>query len=164
MATNISLTITGAALGQILGDSSVTTLERANTIEVTSLSHGLRANFERATGLATGRRYYEPIEFRKNLDRSTPRLREALIRNDTMSGTFRWFRPNPNGDGTTQHFLTITFGGGRITSAEMKLPDTLDPDSATLPAYEIVTLVFNSITWDWLPGGISANDEWNASR
>ncbi len=164
MAENIALTITGAALGLIQGDSSVTSLNRANTIEVISLSHAVRANFERATGLATGRRYYEPIEFRKRLDKSTPRLREALVRNDSVSGTFKWFRPNPNGDGTTQHFLTVTFGGGRITSAVMRLPDTLNPATATLAPYEDVTLVFNTIEWSWLPGGITALDEWNASR
>ena len=164
MAETISLTITGAAIGLIQGDSTVTSMSRANSIEVLSLTHALRASFERGTGLATGRRFYEPIEFRKRLDKSTPLLRRALVQNDSVSGTFRWFRPNPNGNGTTQHFLTVAFSGGRITSAVMKLPDTLDPGTANLAPYEDVTLVFNSIQWDWLPDSISAQDDWNASR
>jgi type VI secretion system secreted protein Hcp len=162
MAENIHLTLTGAALGAIQGDSTVSSLGRENTIEIVSFTHALRGQFERASGRATGRRFYEPITFTKRLDRSTPRLRDALIRNDPLSGTFKWFRPSPTGDGTTQQFLTITFSDARITSAVMRLPNTLDAATAPLPPLEDVSLVFNAIEWEWTPGGISVSDEWEA--
>jgi type VI secretion system secreted protein Hcp len=162
MAENIHLTLTSHVQGVIEGDSTLTSLGRANTIEIVSFTHALRGRFERSSGLASGRRYYEPISFTKRLDKSTPKLREALTRNETLSGRFEWFRPNPSGDGSTQQFLTITFSGARLTAVVMRLADTLIPATAGLPPLEDVSMVFNTIEWQWIPGGIVAQDAWES--
>lgn len=162
MADTISLDLTGQVQGAIHGDNSQTTMNRANTIEVLSMTHALRSAFDRGTGMATGRRYYEPITFTKRIDRSSPLLRKALTTNEIVSGSFKWFRPNPDGSGSTEQFFTIAFTNGRVVSAEARLPNTLDTDSANLPPIEEIKLVFNTISWKFENGGIEHQDTWTA--
>lgn len=162
MADTISLTLSANGL-DIEGDSTVTSMERADTIEVLSLEQSVSRAFDRATLLATGRRIYAPIRLTKRLDRSTPLLRKALINNEVVEGNFRWFRPNPAGDGTTQHFMTLSFTEGRITKCVLRLPDTLGADTATLPALEEVELTAGTYTWTWIDGGIEFEDTVNVA-
>lgn len=157
MADTISLTLSANSTN-IPGDSSVSTLERANKLEVLSLEQTVSRAFDRATLQATGRRIYAPIRFTKRLDRSTPLLRKALINNEVVEGNFRWFRPNPTGDGTTQHFMTLSFTQGRITKCVLRLPDTLGADTATLPPLEEIEMTAGTWTWTWVPGSIEFQD------
>ena len=157
MADTISLTLS-ANDTNILGDSSVSTLERANKLEVLSFDQNVSRAFDRATLQATGRRIYAPIRFTKRLDRATPLLRKALINNEVIEGNFRWFRPSPAADGTTQHFMTLTFTQARITKCVLRLPDTLGADTATLPPMEEIEMTAGTWTWTWIPGGIEFHD------
>src|SRR5215211_8174427 len=157
MADTISLTLKGAVQSDIHGDNL--TPGRLNTIEVLSLTHAVRSSFDRATGLSNGRRYYEPITFVKPIDQSSPKLRKALVTNENIvTGKFEWFRPNPNGNGTTEQFFTMEFSDGRVVSAEARLPNTLEPGNANLPPVEEIKLVFNKIKWTFMDGGIEHED------
>ncbi len=162
MADNISLTLSANGTN-IPGDSLVTSLERANTLEVLSLEQNVSRAFDRATLLATGRRVYAPIRFTKRLDRATPLLRKALINNEVIEGNFRWFRPSPAADGSTQHFMTLSFTQGRITKCVLRLPDTLGADTATLPALEEIEMTAGTWTWTWVPGSIEFQDTVNVA-
>lgn len=164
MATNIALILSTTTQGTIEGDSSVTTLDRGNTIEVLSLSSTQRKAFDRATLQVTGRRFYEPLTFTKRIDRSTPKLRRALALNEVVTAEFRWYRPDPAGAGTEQKFLTVRLQNARIVTTMLRLPDTLDPDTRNLPPLEEIAIVFNTITWTYEDGGVTFEDEWIASR
>jgi type VI secretion system secreted protein Hcp len=157
MADSISLTISSNGTN-IPGDSTLASLSRANTIEVLSMEQQVSRTFDRSTLRATGRRIYAPVRFTKRLDRSTPLLRKALVNNEVVSGSFRWFRPHPDGDGTTQQFFTLTFADGRITRCTLRLPDTLMPDTTNLPPLEDVELTLGEVTWTWTDGGIEFED------
>jgi len=162
MADTISLTLSANGV-DIEGDSIVTSMERADTIEVLSLEQSVSRAFDRATLLATGRRIYAPIRLTKRLDRSTPLLRRALCNNEQLAGHFRWFRPNPSGDGTTQHFMTLAFTQGRLTKCVLRLPDTLGAETGTLPALEEVELTAGTYTWTWIDGSIEFQDTVNVA-
>lgn len=162
MADTIALTLTANEV-PIEGDSTITSMERADTIEVLSLEQQLSSAFDRATLRATGRRIYAPIRFTKRMDRATPLLRQALVQNQVMAGSFRWFRPDPGGAGTVQHCFTLDFTEGRITKCALRLPDTLDATAANLPMLEEVELTFTTITWTWVPDSISFEDTWGSS-
>lgn len=157
MAETISLRLTANGT-DIEGDSTVTSLERADTIEVISMEQQVSRSFDRATLTATARRIYAPIRFTKRLDRSTPLLRQALVNNQVVAGNFRWFRQSPSGDGTTEPFFTLTFTGGRITKCTLKLPDTLSADTASLPPLEEIEVAVGVITWSWTDGGVEFED------
>lgn len=160
MADPIALTLTSNDV-PIPGDSTVTSLGRADTIEVLSLEQQLYSAFDRATLVPTGRRLYAPIRFSKRIDRASPLLRKALTTNEVVAGAFRWYRPSPAGDGTTEQFFTIEFSGGRVTQCKLRLPDVLDPAQASLAPMEDIELTFSEITWTYTNGGIEHTDQWN---
>jgi type VI protein secretion system component Hcp len=61
------------------------------------------------------------------------------------SGTFRFFRPDPN-SGMTQQFLTVTLADVRVKSHRILLPNTQVAATAAQPVLEEVTLSYSSIT------------------
>ena len=159
MALAVHAEITAAG-NQIKGESSVDSLERADTIECLEFFDSVRTAREAATGVATGERTYEPIRFLKRIDCSTPLLAKALCNNETVEAKFRFFRPSPAGDGTTEHYFTVEVAEGRISSIERKSPNVFDPASSTEPATEVVGVVFGKISWTYEPGGQMHTDEW----
>src|SRR5262249_49244422 len=65
----------------IKGESSQTSLGRANTIECTFYQQSVLTAREAGSGMATGRRQYEPLLIRKRIDKSSPLIAKALVEN-----------------------------------------------------------------------------------
>jgi type VI secretion system secreted protein Hcp len=162
MAESVHLTLTGSRQGLIAGDSTVTSLSRANTIECVRFEQASERGFDRATRRVTGRRFHGPIRVRKRVDRSSPPLRSALVHNETMTAVFRFYRPDPSGSGTTQQYFTITGAEGAITAVRLRTPDGLDPVLALRPDEEEVELVFGVLTWRYEDDGVEFEDHWDA--
>ena len=158
MTVHLALTAAGTA---IEGESTITSLERENTIECLSFEDSVRTAREASTGMATGERTYEPIRIVKRIDKSSPLLAKALCNNEEIEGTFRFYRPSPTGDGTTEQFFTVEITRGRVASITRVSPDVIDPASANTPPTEEVTFVFGQITWTYEDGGVSHVDTWS---
>ena len=152
-----SLTANGSS---VEGESTQTSLGRENTIECVYFSDSVRTAREKGTGMATGRRAHEPIVIRKRIDKSSPLLAKALCNNEVVEGTFKFFRPNPAGDGTTEQFFTIEIAEGRVASITRVVPDCLDPASSSAPPLEEVSFVYHTITWTYEPTGATHVDNW----
>lgn len=148
----------------IQGEPTQTSLGRENSIECLYFEQGVRTAREAGSGLATGRRQYEPLLIRKRIDKSSPLISKALCENQVIEGIFKFFRPNPTGDGTTEQFFTINIKKGRIASQRLWVPDTIVPASSTEPPLEEVTFVFHTIDWTYTNGGITHTDTWDAQR
>jgi len=144
----------------IKGESTQTSLGRADSIECLYFEDSVRTAREKGTGMATGRRTYNPIIIRKRIDKSSPLLAKALCNNEVIEATFKFFRPSPAGDGTAQQFFTVEIAEGRINSIKRVSPDTIDPASASEPPTEEVGFVFHTITWTYEDGGIVHTDNW----
>src|SRR5262245_37663943 len=114
--------------------------------------------------MATGRCAFEPILIVKRIDEASPLLAKALVENQRIDGTFKFFRPSPSGDGTTEQFYTIEISDGRVDSIKQILPDMFNPLSTSMPPMEEVRFVFNSITWTFTPTGASHTDSWKQAR
>jgi type VI secretion system secreted protein Hcp len=142
----------------IRGESTVTSLGRENSIQCLYYEQCVTMSTDVRTGMASGRRSYTPILIRKRIDKSSPLLYRALVNNQKVDGYFRFFRPNPTGDGTTEQFYTVDFKNARIASIKQISPDIIKPTSATEPPVEEVTIVFQTITWTYTNGGITATD------
>ena len=162
MAETVHLFLTAEGT-EIQGESTQTTLERENSIECLFFETSVRTAREKGSSRATGRRTHEPIVIRKRIDKSTPLLYNALCSNQVVAGTFKFYRPNPAGDGSTQHFYTVEFSEGRIASIRGTSPDCIDPASSMDPPMEEVGFVFGEITWTYEDGGITADDSWGAN-
>ncbi len=146
---------------QIQGDSTQTSLNRANTIECVYYEQAVRTAREAGSGMATGRRQYEPLLIRKRLDKASPLLMKALTTNQVIECKFMFFRPNPTGDGTTEQFYTVETKRGRLASIKQFVPDSLIPADSTQPPQEEVTMVFHTISWTHTNGGVQHEDTWD---
>lgn len=133
----------------ITGESTQTSLGRDKTIECLSWEMG--GTLMQPTGVV-GAPIYQPITIRKRIDSSSTLLYRAMVRNQSIDGVFKFYRPNPVGDGTTQQFYTVTISGGLVISVRQFVPSTVDPASASLPPMEEVTFVFSRIIWTYTNG------------
>jgi type VI secretion system secreted protein Hcp len=86
------------------------------------------------------------------------------VENQVIEATFKFFRPNPTGDGTTEQFYTVAFKQGRISSQKQIVPDTMVPATSTDPALEEITFVFHTIAWTYTNGGVTHEDTWDQNR
>ena len=115
----------------IQGEPTQTSLGRENSIECVYFQHSVRTAREAGSGMATGRRSYDPIVIRKRIDKSSPLIAKALCNNEVIEGVFKFFRPNPAGDGTTEQFYTIEIKQGPVASLPEVSPDCPHPATST---------------------------------
>lgn len=148
----------------IEGESTQTDLGRDKTIECLSFKDNVRTARELGSRAAVGRRVHEPIEFIKRIDKSSPLLAKALCRNEKVQGTFRFYRPSPNGDGTTEQFFSIEITDSRIDSIERISPNASDPAASKNPPMEIIRVVYATIRWIYEPTGAEFVDSWGQSE
>ena len=148
----------------IKGESTQTSLGREDSIECLYWESAVKTAREAGSGQATGRRQYDPILIRKRIDKSTPLIAKALCENMVVDGSFKFFRPNPLGDGTTEQFYTVDFKQGRVATFKQISPDSFNPASSTAPELEEVSFVFHTIMWTYTNGGITHEDTWNQQR
>jgi type VI secretion system secreted protein Hcp len=133
---------------QIQGDNAQITLGRENTIECLSLE----SEFFRTAGARDA--VHRPVKIVKRIDKSTPLLAKALDSDHTGTATFRFFRPNPSGDGTTEQFFTVILEGVHITSERLLLPNTITPATSQSPPLEEVAFSYSSIRIIYTNGGV----------
>jgi type VI secretion system secreted protein Hcp len=102
------------------------------------------------------------VNFVKRIDRSTPLLLKALVRNERVDeAEFRFFRPDTE-TGEEVHFYTVRLENGKITGVEQSSEDsTLVGDDAP-PMLEEVAIVFHTITWTYEPTGATHTDSLTA--
>jgi type VI secretion system secreted protein Hcp len=148
----------------IKGESTQASLGRADSIECVGYEQGVTSAREAATGMVTGRRQYGPLEVVKRIDKASPLLMKALVNNEKIDATFKFFRPNPNGDGTTEQFYSVVLKEGHIASVKEYVSPTLDAVTGALPPLEKVAFVFKTISWTYTNGGITHEDSWSDNK
>lgn len=158
MTVHLYLTANGT---KIDGDSTILSLDRENSIECLSFEDSVRTAREASSGMASGERTYEPIRITKRIDKASPLLAKALCNNEVIEATYKFFRPTPSGDGTTEQHFTVEIQEGRVGSITRVSPDVIDPASANAPPCEEVTFVFGYIRWAYEVDGIEHIDHWS---
>ncbi len=140
----------------IQGESTQTSLGRANSIECVGFFTALQRS---AGGAVTGGR----LTCKKRIDKASPLLINALVQNTPVEGAFKFFRPNPTGDGTTEQFYTIQVGtGSSIVSVEQVNPDTIDAATAAAPPLESFTIQASGLIFTYTNGGVATG--WTAQQ
>jgi len=148
----------------IAGESTQKSLGRENSIECLTFQHSTTSARDATTGLATGRRQYQPIKIEKRIDKSTPLLYKAMTENAVCEGEFKFYRPNPSGDGTTEQFYSIKVTGARVTEIHGVSPHVEDLDTANQHPSEEVQFTFSTINWTYTNGGATHEDTWQGNR
>jgi type VI secretion system secreted protein Hcp len=145
----------------IQGESTQMSLGRENSIECLYFESEVITAREAGSGMATGRRQYKPLVIRKRIDKATPLIAKALCRNESIDAVFKFFRPNPQGDGTTEQHYTVEVKKGRIASIRQESPDSFEPGMSNVPEMETVGIIFHTIRWTYTNGGIEHEDTWD---
>jgi len=162
MAETVHLVL--KANGNIIqGESTQHDRGRDKTIECLVFRDSVRTARELGSRAAVGRRVHEPIEILKRIDSSSPLLAKALCQNEKVEGTFKFFRPSPNGDGTTEQFFSVDIFDARIDAIERHSPNAIDPAASKAPPLETVRFVYGKIRWVYEPSGAEYVDDWKRS-
>jgi len=115
-----------------------------------------------ATGMATGKRMYQPIKFTKQWGATSPQLFQALAENEILKTVvFEFFRADKAGMEALHYRITLTNATVASINAYLDLTDrTGDPYDAH--ELEDVELVFQSIQVENVADKTSATDNWEA--
>jgi type VI secretion system secreted protein Hcp len=149
---------------EIKGESTQESLGRKDSIECISYEQAVTTAREATTGMVTGRRQYGPLAIRKRIDKSSPLLVKALVENQKIDAVFKFFRPNPAGDGTTEQFYSVEIKGAYVSAIKQLLPNTIAAATTGEPPQEEVSFVFRDITWSYTQGGITHTDSWAGNQ
>ena len=130
---------------------------RKGLIELSSFEQSVTTAREAGSGMATGRRQYQPLVIRKRIDKASPLLMKALTNNSPVEAQFGFYRPNPTGDGTEERFYEIAIRGARVASVRIV-------QDGSGPPMEEISFVFQTISWTYTNGGIIHEDTWSDRR
>ena len=162
MALNAFLSLKGQVQGEIKG--SVTQKGRENKILVIAASHDIISPRDPASGQASGKVQHKPFVITKELDRSSPLLYQMLVTNEKITDWKLQFwaanRTARTGAGTERQHYSVTLKSASITGINFRMLNTKDPELSRFAEYEEISFSYESITWTWEDGGITAQDDW----
>ena len=161
MPIPIHLSLEGETQGKIEG--SVTTQGREGTILVDSLDHTVDIPRDPQTGLPTGKRIHGPITITKLLDKSSPKLAQALCSGEHLKEVkFEFYRINKAGK--EEKYYTIKLEDAIVVADRPWIPNTLLKENGDLQHMEDVSFTYKKIIWTWEPDGIETEDSWDAPK
>jgi len=160
MALNAFLTLQGRVQGSIKG--GVTQRGREGTIAVIEASHEIMAPVANTGGGgAVGKRVHKPFVIKKELDKSSPLLYQAMVRMEDLN-TWELKCYAITGTGIEIQNYTVKLTDAFITGIRFVLPNTKDAHSSSLNPYEEIEFTYRAIEWIWTDGNVTASDQWQA--
>jgi type VI secretion system secreted protein Hcp len=139
--------------GDIPGDSIAQGHE--GWIIVASFGHSLIVPTDPNSGLPISPRKHGPIRIVKFVDKASPRLYKALARGAHLREVEIHFI-RPGSEGQPEVFYTIFLRPAQITAAS----PSLIPSNGENQMMEIISFIYNRITWTYEPESIVYEDEW----
>lgn len=162
-AETVHLYLRGDHQGPILGDSTITSLGRADSIECVEYTHMLFAEPDPKSGITGTVQNHFPLAITKRLDRATPGLFEAWRNHEQLEAEFRFFRPDPSGTGETQLFYKVFLRNAYVAGIRQEVPNCMDPVNSSYPPVERVSFTYSAIEIVWMPTDDAVGDEWSAN-
>jgi type VI secretion system secreted protein Hcp len=114
---------------------------------VVGLGHEVTMPYDAASGLPAGRRAHSPLVITKYVDKSSPRLYQALAETRSMNLTIRYFRSDR--EGREEPYYTMMIQNARVANMRMAYPNI-----------EQVSFLYETIRWTYEPDGIEFEDDW----
>jgi len=155
------MTITGTTQGQIQG--SCNQQGREGTVLVLAVDHTIEIPKNPQTGLPSGKRVHNALFATKEIDKSSPKLFQALTSGEQLTSVVLDFY-RIDASGKESKYYSITLNNAAIVSARTKVPDVLNPEFNHMGHMEEIGLTYESIVWTWVPDGIEAEDSWLAPK
>jgi type VI secretion system secreted protein Hcp len=150
-ALNAYLRLTGEKQGAIKG--SVTQKGRDGAIMVIAFEQMTKIESVATTGIP-GKRYVGPIVITKEVDRSSPFLRQMLNTNENIrDAVIEFWQPAPTG--VEKQYYTVKLTQARILSIKTVMLNNKNPEYMKYAEYEEVTITYGRADWTWMDGGIT---------
>ena len=141
-----------SSTGDIKG--SVVAAGHEGSIEVFSISHSIVQETDPATGQATGKRQHKPFVITKELDQASPLLAKALTNVETLTTWSLGFWRASATSGKMENYYTIELTNAQVSSIVTR--------GSNFGVIEMVSFTYQKITWTWVDGGITHQDDWSA--
>ena len=132
-----TIAITGQKQGQFQGSNGP-------TIPIDAVGHEIVSPRDPASGLPTGKRQHKPFTITKEIDKSTPLILNALVTNENL----------------TSVLIGMVRDGNQVMT--IKLTNASVSDRVQKGDFETISFTYQKITWTWVDGGITAEDDWEA--
>jgi type VI secretion system secreted protein Hcp len=170
MAMDACVKAKGMKQGDFKGGNAIKGREGTST--VIEFHGGAVIPHDTLSGMASGKRRYEPVTFTTEWDKATANYQTALSTNETVEQVLiSFFRPATAGlaqaggkasvGGESKPYATIELKNAVVVGVELILPFLRDREGLYMHAELIkVSMVFQDITWTWTDGGITFTDTW----
>ena len=140
-------------------EGSCTMEGREGTIVVYSFGHNVILPTDPQSGQSTGRRMHNPLKILKEIDKSSPRLYEALCTGERLRRvTLRFYRSAPAGE--EENYFTILLEDAMIVSITPSFPIAFLSQNESYRHMETVAFTYQKIKWTWEDGNIESEDSW----
>jgi type VI secretion system secreted protein Hcp len=164
MAYQFYVTIQGTKQGKFKG--AVAGVPKARGSAGSGKIAGVRFLFQTtsphdvATGQASGKRQYKPIQITKEWDASSPQLFQALVNNEVLKSVlFEFVKTDASGKEFVYHTIKLTNATVSELKAYLDLTDTTgDPYDAH--ELEDVSFAFQKIEMENKEAKTAAADDW----
>jgi type VI secretion system secreted protein Hcp len=161
------LRVKGEKTGDVRGPVSDRDRVKNGTIALLGVEHGIASPRDSASGLATGKRQHYPIIVTKEIDQTSPLFYRFITTNEVITKLeLHFFGGDDTGGfmgGREAEIYTITASNAFVSRIDTggRVDDQAEGD-ARLPLTERIAIVYDSIEWKWVNGGIAAQDAWSA--
>lgn len=161
MAMPSHLSLEGNTQGAIEGSCEIE--GREGTILVYAMDHLINIPRDTHTGLPTGKRIHGSLKITKEVDKSSPKLYQALCSGEQCSMVqLDHYRISPQG--AEENYFTIKLENAIIVDIRQWFPETLVKTNEPFKHMEDVSFSYEKIIWTWVPDGIEAEDSWTAPK
>ena len=160
MALNAYLSLAGEAQGPIQG--SVTQKGREGKILIIAVEHERTSPYDASTGMTTGHTTTGPLVLTKEIDRSSPLLREAFKNRESL-GTFELQFWRSSSSGAETQACTIRLKRASIVSVRTEMLNNQFSDNIPIKEREVIGFAYQQMELIWVPGGITHTHDWTSA-
>jgi len=162
MASAGFMFVEGNNQGTIRGDSTVTSQERRDSIQIIELQHEVLVPSDSISGRSSGMRQHRLLRVTAQVDRATPLMYHVMVLNESCDVQLRFWKRNLEQDEV--EYFKIVLTGANVASIKMHWPNNLSAETAGLPEQVEYGFTYHTITWTFIEAGIEGTDEWLSER
>jgi type VI secretion system secreted protein Hcp len=146
--------------GAIDGSCDIKGHEKA--ILAYGLDHKIEMPRDPQTGLSSGKRIHGPLSVVKEIDKSSPKLYQALCTGEHLKKVeIKYYRVAK--DGKEEHYYTQELHDAIVSSIEPSVPIVFLKENDAYRHMEKVSFTYAKIKWVWTPDGVEAEDSWKGN-
>jgi type VI secretion system secreted protein Hcp len=154
------MTVKGKDQGDIEGSCTIKGHEK--TILVWELDHSVTIPVNPSTGGTTGQRIHLPLVITKEIDKSSPKLQQAVCTGEKTEVLLEFWRISPAGK--EEKYYTVKLEGATVVKTENYFPLTFLEESKVFKHMEKISFTYTKIIWTWVPDGIESEDNWEVPK